>query len=125
LSQPIAIPRLLIVEDDPAVRTALERVFRSVGIVACFAATVSEGLAKLHECDVALIDLALPDGLGTDLLRAIRLGSMPIRAAIYSGNEDAELIVGASGERPDAMFKKPTDFARLRAWVVGPAQRSA
>jgi DNA-binding NtrC family response regulator len=118
LSQPIAITRLLIVEDDPAVRTALERVFRSAGIEPTFTASVKEGMARLDECEVALIDLKLPDGAGTELLRAIRLGSRRIRAAIYSGNEDAEEIVEASGERADAMFKKPTDFGRLLAWVV-------
>jgi DNA-binding response OmpR family regulator len=93
-------------------------VFRCAGIAATFAATVSDGIEKLDGCDLALVDLMLPDGMGTDLLRAIRLRSMPIRAAIYSGKEDADVIVRASGERPDAMFKKPTDFNRLLAWVV-------
>jgi DNA-binding response OmpR family regulator len=116
----MATPRLLIVEDDTTIASALELVFRAVGVTPIIAATVSEGIAKLDECDVALIDLILPDGLGTRLLRAIRLGSKPIRAAIYSGTEDAEDIMEASGERPGAMFKKPTDFGLLLAWVFGP-----
>lgn len=92
--------------------------FQCAGIIPTFATTVSEGIEKLNECDVALIDLVLPDGMGTDVLPAIRLRSMPMRAAIYSGKEDADVMVGASGERPDAMFKKPADFNRLLAWVV-------
>jgi DNA-binding response OmpR family regulator len=109
--------RLLIVEDDASSRTALERAFRSVGVVAAFASTLAEGMGMLAGCDVSLIDLDLPDGRGTDLLRAIRVAAMPVRAAIYSGKPDAETIVAASGERPDAVFRKPVDFNRLLAWV--------
>jgi two-component system response regulator TctD len=112
------ISRLLVVEDDPSVRQALERRLRSDGVRAVFAATLSEGIEKLDGCDVALVDLDLPDGMGTDLLRAIRVGARPIRAAIYSAKLDAEMIVARSGERPDAIFRKPWDLDDLVAWVA-------
>lgn len=109
--------RLLVVEDDPAVRSALDRALRSAGVQADFASTLREGIEKLDGCNVVLVDLDLPDGMGTELLRAVRLGSRPVRVAIYSGKADAEEIVAESGEQPDAMFRKPTDFGKLLAWI--------
>lgn len=111
--------KLLIVENDTSIRTALARAMRSAGLHATFVSTASEGMAALSLCSVALIDLGLPDGSGTDLLRAIRLGVLPVRAAIFAGYVDAEAIVAASGERPDAMFRKPMDLNHLIAWGVG------
>lgn len=111
--------RLLVVEDDPSVRTALERAFRSAGMTVASASTLSEGIAMLAACDVALVDLNLPDGRGTNLLRAIRHARLPVRAAVLSGSLDAETVVAASGERPDAVFRKPVDLATVVAWATG------
>ena len=110
---------VLVVEDDAAVSTALERALRSAGLEVVVASTVGEGIARLDGCGVALVDLDLPDGWGTDVLRAIRLrrGARPIRFAIFSGRLDADAVVAASGERPDAVFKKPLDIDALLAWV--------
>ena len=58
--------RLLVVEDDASVRSAFERAFRSAGMVVALASTLAEGRAMLAACDVALIDLNLPDGRGTN-----------------------------------------------------------
>src|SRR4051812_5811558 len=83
-------PRVLVVEDDPSVCRALGRGLRSGGLKPCFASTLRDGIENLDQCDLALVDLDLPDGCGIDLLRAIRLGSRPIRAAVCSGRIDAE-----------------------------------
>jgi DNA-binding response OmpR family regulator len=111
-------PRVLIVEDDPSIRRALGRVFRSAGHDAQFATTLQDGLAKLNGHRVVLVDLQLPDGCGTTLLQKIRHEARPIRVAIYSGLIDAAAIVRASGETPDAIFQKPVDFDQLLAWLT-------
>ena len=109
--------RILVVEDDPAIRRALERVFRSAGYQAEFAINLQDGLAKLNGQHIVLLDLQLPDGLGTVLLQKIRREARPIRVAIYSGLIDAPAIVKACGETPDAIFQKPIDFDELLAWL--------
>jgi CheY-like chemotaxis protein len=114
-------PRVLVVEDDPSVCRALGRGLRSGGLKPCFASTLRDGIENLDQCDLALVDLDLPDGCGIDLLRAIRLGSRPIRAAVCSGRIDAEAVVAASGERPDAVFRKPLDLDRLLEWITDSA----
>lgn len=109
--------RILVVEDDPAIRRALERVFRSAGYEAEFANNLHDGHAMLNGHHVVLLDLQLPDGLGTTLLQKIRQEKRPIRVAIYSGLIDAPEIVKASGETADAIFQKPMDFDQLLAWL--------
>src|SRR4051812_370646 len=116
--------RVLVVDDDESIRRAFERAFRIAGYTADFAVDVREGLEKLNGHHVALIDLDLPDGRGTEVLLKIRREARPIRVAIYSGLADAEAIVAACGERPDALFKKPVEFDQLLEWVAGPGDRT-
>src|SRR5687768_2899387 len=106
--------RVLVVVHDASVRKSLERGLGSAGIETVVASTVGEGIAKIDGCDVALVDLRLPDGLGTDLVRAIRQQSRPVRVAILgSGTSDAEAVVEESGERPDKVCTEAVDFERM------------
>lgn len=109
--------RILLVEDDESVRRAFERGFRIAGYGVDVATTVKEGLEKLNGHQVAVVDLQLPDGQGTALLQKIRREGRPTRVAIYSGLAEAEAIVQACGERPDAFFKKPLELSALLEWI--------
>jgi DNA-binding response OmpR family regulator len=111
--------RILVVEDDPSIRCAMERGFRRAGYHAEFATNLQEGLSKLDRHSLVLCDLRLPDGSGITLLRKIRQEARPIRIAIYSGLLNARELVDASGERPDAVFQKPMKFGPLLKWITG------
>jgi two-component system OmpR family response regulator len=65
--------RVLIVEDEPALRLSYERHFNPRYDLV-FASTGAEALARLEEerPDVAVLDMRLPDTDGIDLLRRIR-----------------------------------------------------
>jgi DNA-binding response OmpR family regulator len=65
--------RILIVEDEPALRLSYERHFHP-RFDLVFAGTGAEALASLAEepPDVAVLDMRLPDTDGVDLLRRIR-----------------------------------------------------
>ena len=52
------------------------------------------------------------------LLRLIRLTLLAVRAAIFSGKANVEEVVARSGERADAIFRKPWDFDGLLAWIA-------
>jgi DNA-binding response OmpR family regulator len=66
--------RVLIVEDEPALRLSYERHFKPRYDL-IFASTGAEALARLAEerPDVAVLDMRLPDTDGVELLRRIRL----------------------------------------------------
>jgi DNA-binding response OmpR family regulator len=65
--------RVLIVEDEPALRLSYERAFNPRYDL-IFASTGAEALEQLeqHKPDVAVLDMRLPDTDGVDLLRRIR-----------------------------------------------------
>jgi DNA-binding response OmpR family regulator len=66
--------RVLIVEDEPALRLSYERHF-TPRYDLIFASTGAEALARLAEerPDVAVLDMRLPDTDGVELLRRIRI----------------------------------------------------
>ncbi|CAN5731179.1 hypothetical protein BH24GEM1_BH24GEM1_20000 [soil metagenome] len=66
--------RVLIVEDEPALRLSYDRAFRPRYDLA-FATNGAEALEQLeqHHPEVAVLDMRLPDTDGIELLRRIRL----------------------------------------------------
>jgi two-component system OmpR family response regulator len=74
MTQPSRRRRVLIVEDEPALRLSYERAFQPRYDL-IFAATGAEALEQLKEQrpDVAVLDMRLPDTDGVDLLRRIRV----------------------------------------------------
>ena len=66
--------RVLIVEDDPALRGVLVRTLRAEGFAAGGVARASELLERVfeQEPDALVIDIGLPDGDGRDLCQALR-----------------------------------------------------
>jgi len=117
------MPRLLLVEDHAAFRGALELVLglqpgmevvaRADSVAGCRALG---GL--LASIDVALLDLALPDGEGAELIGDLRGANPLVKVLILSANLDpgaarrmAEL--GADGML-DKMASLPEIVARVR-----------
>jgi DNA-binding NtrC family response regulator len=74
---------LLIVDDDIAIRTALEVGFRRSGWVTETASCVQEALAKFrnHIFPLVITDVKMPDGTGLELLDGIR-NMAPLTAVI-------------------------------------------
>ena len=80
--------RVCLVDDHPAIRQALARHLRKLsGMEVCGeAARSKEALGILETCgaDVAVIDLALEDGSGIGLVKAIRKRRLTTQALVYS-----------------------------------------
>ena len=66
--------RVLIVEDEPALRLSYDRAFRPRYDLA-FASNGAEAMEQLeqHQPEVAVLDMRLPDTDGIELLRRIRV----------------------------------------------------
>jgi DNA-binding response OmpR family regulator len=67
--------KILIIDDELAIRESLETLLSLEGYDVTVAGTAREGMAQIGErrFDVVLLDLALPDKSGMDLLGEIRL----------------------------------------------------
>ncbi|HEV8291482.1 MAG TPA: response regulator [Tepidisphaeraceae bacterium] len=108
----------VIVEDDDACRTLLEKFLRVRGHVTASAASLAEARSMLSEdCKRVILDLSLPDGPGTQLLRQIRDQNLPIKVAVTTGVQDRLLMAEVSQLQPDAFFTKPVNLTELMCWV--------
>ena len=108
---------VLIVEDDTLVRTALDHLLGRLGYQTVAVGSVAEGLAVLDGQACAILDLNLPDGLGTVILERIREEQRPIRVAVATGTSDLGLLSDAERHRPDLVLRKPVDLNALLEWL--------
>lgn len=117
-------PRVLVVEDQEVIADLLLTVFGHEGFATTCVGTVAEALAALEDRpEFTVVDLHLPDGRGTQVLRRIRELQLPVQVAVTTGTIDSSLINSACELRPDKMFQKPYRVMDLVQWIRGyPAQ---
>jgi DNA-binding response OmpR family regulator len=109
---------VLVVEDDLTARRAITLILRKLGFAPSEAATVAEALRKLTDRrpEWVLLDLMLPDGYGTEILRAIRIaaeaGETPPRVCVITGC-GTDLVTEARLLGAEQVLTKPLDVDRL------------
>lgn len=112
------MPRLLIVEDEPAYVDALEVALAQEGFDVRSAGDGRSGLAAFREMDpdLVLLDLMLPGISGLDVLRTIRVVStVPV---IVLSAKDAEAdVVAALEVGADDYLRKPYSVRELVARI--------
>ncbi len=121
-----AAARILVVDDDAAIRRALVAELAAAGYEALTAADGAEGLRVFAEAepDLVLTDLAMPVADGFELVRRIRqLGETPIIVLSVRGS-DADKI-RALDLGADDYVVKPFSAAELLARVRAHRRRSA
>lgn len=110
--------RVLVVEDDPAGSDVMRRMLARHGYEIDTASDVALALAKLRDHPrFVILDLHLPDGSGTAVLRRVREAHPDIKVAVTTGTSEGLLLADALMLRPDAHFTKPVDFAQVLAWL--------
>ncbi|WP_328452583.1 MULTISPECIES: response regulator transcription factor [unclassified Amycolatopsis] len=116
---------VLIVEDDPTIRTAVLRALTDRGHTVTSAATAMSGLqaAVTDRPDVVLLDLGLPDLDGREVLRMVRaVSAVPIIVVTARGAEDE--IVRLLDAGADDYVVKPFGGAQLDARIRAVLRRS-
>ncbi len=107
-------PRVAIIEDDPILREALSRTVSLAGDLTLVAAvgSVAAGRQLLSQpLDVVLVDLALPDGSGIELIREATGCSVRPRVIVVSIFGDAKSVVNAIEAGADGYLLKGADPA--------------
>ena len=120
------MPKVLIVEDDPTIRTAVIRALTDRGYAAATANTAMNGieLAVSERPDVVVLDLGLPDLDGHEALRMIRaVSSVPIIVATARSAESD--IVRSLDAGADDYVVKPFGAAQLDARIRAVLRRAA
>jgi DNA-binding NarL/FixJ family response regulator len=102
--------RVLLVDDDAAIREALALAFAEDGgfVVAGQAGALAEARTMLADIDVAIIDLTLPDGHGAELIPELRASSPDAQALVLSANADRVATANAVEKGATAVLSKAT-----------------
>ncbi len=107
--------RILLLDDDRALRELAGEYLRSLGHAVVEAPGLAEARARLAEgaYDVVLADLVLGDGTGLDLLRDIRRQGLPSDVIIMTGHGGVEAAVEAIQHGAYDFITKPLTLTRL------------
>jgi DNA-binding NarL/FixJ family response regulator len=113
--------RLLLVEDHAAFRGALAMVLNlqpGMEVVAeCGSLSECRAFEGLGSVDVALVDLNLPDGAGTELVAALRGANPEVRVLMLSASIEAGLPGRAAEAGADGVLDKMTPLKELASEV--------
>jgi len=117
--------KLLLVEDSARLSAALVAGFRAEGFAVDHAADGRTALRFLavHEYDLLILDLMLPQLPGLGVLRALRAAPAPTRVLVLSARDQIEDRVTALNLGADDYLLKPFEFAELKARALALLRR--
>jgi two-component system response regulator PilR (NtrC family) len=124
---PPAPPRILVVDDEPDLRTLYELTLLREGYRVDAAATLAEAaqLLAAGRFDCVITDMRLPDGLGLELLRSLQAQQRPERCIVMTAYGSAENAVDALKAGAFDYLTKPVDLKQFRAVVASAIQGTA
>jgi two-component system NtrC family sensor kinase len=117
--------RLLVVDDEPALRAAIATFFRSLGHTVDVAATGRDGLALASETtyDAMLLDLRLPDMTGDEVLAELEARACaPRRVVFVTGDTQSDVARSTLGATGRPIVSKPFLLDELAAIVLAEAE---
>ncbi|WP_027927418.1 response regulator transcription factor [Amycolatopsis benzoatilytica] len=120
------MPRVLLIEDDQAVRDGLRLALTYQGHTVDAVETGEEGLARLagDPADVVVLDLMLPGMDGFEVCRRIRAsGDLPI-IMLTARNDDIDVVAGLEAGADDYVVK-PAQARVLEARIRAVLRRTA
>jgi putative two-component system response regulator len=111
--------RILVVDDERAIREALARYLERSGYVVRTAASVPAALSAVRgdPFQAVVVDLLLPGGSGLDVLTKVRERCPETRLILMSGNADVDDAAAAVAHGIDALVNKPFDLSEMAAEV--------
>jgi DNA-binding NtrC family response regulator len=116
MASPTQAPiRLLVVDDDEALRPILARRFERLGMTVTSAASGAEALTRAARapCDVALLDLHLPDMTGIDLLEKLKADQPDLEAIMLTAHGSIETAIQAMKRGAYDYLTKPFHLEEL------------
>ena len=113
-----ASPRVLVVDDDPAISGMLVRALERNGFSADAAASADAALASAQDVDyaAAVIDLVMPGRNGVELAIALRERLPGLCVAVLTGYPNSPLIKEAEAAGARA-FAKPVPIEELVGYL--------
>jgi len=104
--------RILLVEDEPAVRQGTEQFLRQRGFTVLTAASGEEALEKFAQADVIILDIMLPGMSGIETLHQIRQTS-DVPVLMLTALQDEPTQIASFDELADDYMNKPFSLVIL------------
>ncbi len=117
LSESSSAGSVLIIDDEAAIRESLETLLEMEGYDVQSAATADEGLTRIgnRPYDLVLLDLALPDRNGIDLLAELHVHDPQLAVIMITAYGTVENAVKAMQAGATNFVQKPWDNEKLLA----------
>jgi len=113
-SSPARRPRVLLVDDNAPLAENLRDILADAGFSVRTAGSCAEAQALArHGFDVALVDLALPDGSGAELAQAMKEASPDSEVVLLTGHATMESALQAVRAGACAYLQKPVNPPEL------------
>ena len=110
--------RVLVVEDEPAMRNLAAKMLARLG---CKVITAADGLEAVQimrehegEIELVLLDLTMPGMNGWETLAALRELRADIAVVLASGYDEAHVMERRRAELPQALLHKPYGMRELQ-----------
>lgn len=118
--------KILIVEDEEALRDMMSRTLKKEGHVIETAADYAAAMEKLevYSYDCVLLDIMLPGGSGLDILSHIKKTNKKLNVIIISAKDSIDDKVAGLELGADDYLAKPFHLAELSARIKSVARRS-
>jgi two-component system response regulator PilR (NtrC family) len=119
--------QVLVVDDEPDLRTLYELTLLREGYRVDAAATLAEACAQLDakKFDAVITDMRLPDGHGLELLRRMAADQRGERCIVMTAYGSAENAVEALKAGAFDYLTKPVDLKQFRSVVASAIQEAA
>ena len=116
--------QILVVDDEPDLRTLYELTLLREGYRVAAAGSVADARQLLDEgrFDVLITDMRLPDGLGLELLAKVKAGQRSERCIVITAYGSAENAVECLKAGAFDYLTKPVDLKQFRAVIASAVQ---
>ncbi|HWU85931.1 MAG TPA: sigma-54 dependent transcriptional regulator [Kofleriaceae bacterium] len=105
--------KVLVVDDDPALRFAVEEVLKGHGLDVVAADSATAAMTMLDDVDVIVSDYAMPDVDGMQLLERVRAANAALPFVLVTSQGSERLAVRALKQGAYDYLRKPFDNDEL------------
>ncbi len=118
--------KILVVEDDPSVRTLVKAVLEHNGNEVTTADTAKDGedFALQDDFEMVILDLGLPDGDGYEICQSMRDHNVVTPVLILSAEQDTDVKIKCLRVGADDYLTKPFNTEELLARIEAITRRS-